>query len=79
VRRGVKVSAPASAVAGRVARITATVAPAGGVGVSGVVNFVGTANQFQIVPSTVPVWLTVSPLNGLAISGCPIHRAIARA
>ena len=34
VRRGVKVSAPASAVAGRVARITATVAPAGGVGVS---------------------------------------------
>ena len=34
VRRGVSASAPASAVAGRVTRITATVSPAGGVGVS---------------------------------------------
>jgi hypothetical protein len=34
VRRGVKVSAPASAVAGRLTRITATVSPAGSAGVS---------------------------------------------
>jgi len=34
VRRGVKVSAPASALAGRVTRISATVSPAGSVGVS---------------------------------------------
>ena len=34
VRRGVKTSAPASAVAGRVTRVTAAVSPAGGVGVS---------------------------------------------
>ena len=40
--------------------------PGGGAGASQSVGFVGTANQFQIAPASVPVWLTVSPLNGLA-------------
>lgn len=39
---------------------------AGGPGASQTVAFIGTANQFAVVPATVPVWLTISPLNGLA-------------
>jgi hypothetical protein len=41
--------------------------PAGGLGASQTVNFIGTSNQFSIVSSTVPVWLTISPLSGLAL------------
>ena len=41
---------------------------AGGVGATQPVFFIGTSNQFTVIPSTVPAWLTISPLSGLAIA-----------